>query len=66
MVDISFLATIASLISLTALEILLGIDNVIFLSILAAKLPEEKQATARRLGLLFAVATRLMLLTTLS
>ena len=66
MVDISFLATIASLISLTALEILLGIDNVIFLSILAAKLPEEKQATARRLGLLFAVATRLLLLTTLS
>jgi predicted tellurium resistance membrane protein TerC len=66
MVDISFLATIASLTSLTALEILLGIDNVIFLSILAAKLPEEKQATARRLGLLFAVATRLILLSTLS
>ena len=40
-----------SLLTLTAMEIVLGIDNVVFISILAGKLPLEQQPTARRLGL---------------
>lgn len=51
-----------SLLSLTALEIVLGIDNVIFISILAGKLPVELQAKARRLGLSLALITRVLLL----
>jgi predicted tellurium resistance membrane protein TerC len=43
-----------SLLTLTALEIVLGIDNVIFISILAGKLPKEQQAKARQIGLLLA------------
>jgi predicted tellurium resistance membrane protein TerC len=50
------------LLTLTVLEVVLGIDNVIFLSILAGKLPKAQQAKARRLGLLGAFATRLLLL----
>jgi len=48
--------------TLTALEIVLGIDNVVFLTILAGKLPREQQAAARRLGLGFALLTRIALL----
>ncbi len=51
-----------SLLTLTALEIVLGIDNVIFLSILAGKLPLEQQAKARRLGLTLAMFIRIGLL----
>jgi predicted tellurium resistance membrane protein TerC len=47
---------------LTVLEIVLGIDNIIFISILASKLPEEKRGTARKLGLLGAFVTRVLLL----
>jgi predicted tellurium resistance membrane protein TerC len=50
------------LLTLTALEIVLGIDNIIFISILSAKLPPEQQAKARRLGLIGAFVTRLGLL----
>ncbi len=52
----------ASLLTLTALEIVLGIDNLIFLSILAARLPPERQAGARRIGLVLALGLRLGLL----
>lgn len=52
--------------TLTALEIVLGIDNLIFLSILSNKLPKEQQATARRLGLFFAMFTRIGLLFSLT
>lgn len=52
----------AALISLTVLEIVLGIDNIIFISILAGKLPQHQQASARTTGLMLAVVTRLMLL----
>lgn len=52
----------AALLTLTALEIVLGIDNIIFISILSGKLPDEERAKARRLGLLGAVVTRLALL----
>lgn len=48
--------------TLTILEIVLGIDNLVFLSILSQKLPREQQAKARRLGLTLAWVTRLMLL----
>ena len=50
------------LLTLTALEIVLGIDNIIFISILSSKLPAEKQPRARRLGLLGAFFTRVLLL----
>src|SRR4051812_16642209 len=51
-----------SLISLIILEIILGIDNLVFLSILTEKLPEEQRSSARKVGLLFAWVTRLLLL----
>jgi predicted tellurium resistance membrane protein TerC len=54
------------LLTLVAMEIVLGIDNVIFLAVVAGKLPKEQQPKARRLGLLGALITRIMLLVTLS
>ncbi|MBS1200088.1 MAG: rane protein, TerC family, partial [Proteobacteria bacterium] len=51
-----------SFVTLTVLEIVLGIDNIIFLSILASRLPREEQARARVLGLGFAMLTRIALL----
>jgi predicted tellurium resistance membrane protein TerC len=51
-----------SLITLTVLEIVLGIDNIVFIAVLTQKLPAEQQAAARRLGIGFALVTRLMLL----
>ena len=50
------------LLTLTLLEIVLGVDNIIFISILAGKLPAEHRAKARRLGLLGAFFSRLLLL----
>jgi len=55
-----------ALLTLTALEIVLGIDNIVFISILAGKLPAEQQALARRVGLGLALITRLLLLLSLS
>lgn len=55
-----------ALLTLTVLEIVLGIDNVIFISILAGKLPAEQQARARTLGLALALITRLILLASIS
>ncbi|PKQ03666.1 MAG: hypothetical protein CVT73_15075 [Alphaproteobacteria bacterium HGW-Alphaproteobacteria-12] len=52
----------ASLATLTILEIVLGVDNLIFLSILASRLPAHQQKLGRRLGLGAAVVTRLLLL----
>ncbi|HEX6288312.1 MAG TPA: TerC family protein [Herpetosiphonaceae bacterium] len=54
------------LLTLTALEIVLGVDNVIFISILAAKLPHEQQARARTVGLALALITRILLLLSIS
>lgn len=51
-----------SLLTLTFLEIVLGIDNIVFISILAGKLPEALQAKARKIGLALALITRLILL----
>ncbi|HNQ72480.1 MAG TPA: TerC family protein [Verrucomicrobiota bacterium] len=51
-----------SLTTLTLLEIVLGIDNIIFISILSGKLPAARQAQARRMGLSLALITRILLL----
>ncbi len=61
--DFSFLVP---LITLIALEVVLGIDNVIFISILANKLPPDQQKRARRIGLLLAAVMRLGLLLLIS
>jgi predicted tellurium resistance membrane protein TerC len=55
-----------SLFTLTALEIVLGIDNIIFISILAGKLPPAQQDKARTLGLSLALITRILLLLSLT
>ena len=55
-----------SLLTLTAMEVVLGIDNVIFISILAGKLPPAQQPKARRLGLALALVLRLALLFAIS
>jgi predicted tellurium resistance membrane protein TerC len=55
-----------SLLTLSALEIVLGIDNLVFLAILAERLPEQQRPAARKLGLIFALATRLALLGSLT
>ena len=51
-----------SLLTLTFLEIVLGIDNIIFISIASGKLPEEKQKKATNIGLILAMALRIVLL----
>ncbi len=55
-----------SLLTLTVLEIVLGIDNIVFISILSGKLPESQQKKARQLGLALAMITRVLLLLSLS
>ncbi|MCW3120862.1 MAG: hypothetical protein JWQ38_354 [Flavipsychrobacter sp.] len=55
-----------SLITLTVLEIVLGIDNVIFISILSDKLPADQQEKGRKLGLAMAMITRILLLLSIS
>jgi predicted tellurium resistance membrane protein TerC len=58
--------TLVALATLTFLEIVLGVDNIIFISILSSRLPPARQAAARRLGLLLAMGTRILLLFSLS
>ena len=55
-----------ALATLTFLEIVLGVDNIIFISILSGKLPQDQQPRARRLGLLGAMLTRVALLFSLA
>ena len=52
--------------TLSALEIILGIDNIIFISVIANRLPVEIREKVRRFGLLFALVTRILLLLSLS
>lgn len=54
------------LLTLTALEIVLGVDNIVFISILSGKLPHARQARARTLGLALAMGTRILLLLSLT
>jgi predicted tellurium resistance membrane protein TerC len=60
------LPSLVALVSLAGLEIVLGIDNIIFIAILSGRLPAAQQATARRLGIGAAVVTRILLLLSLS
>src|SRR4029077_3073458 len=55
-----------ALATLTFLEIVLGVDNIIFISILSAKLPAKQQPLARRVGLLLAMGIRILLLFSLA
>ena len=54
--------SVISLLTLIALEVVLGIDNIVFISILSSKLPENEQKKARRLGILLAMVMRIGLL----
>jgi predicted tellurium resistance membrane protein TerC len=53
---------LVGLVTLTALELVLGIDNIIFIAILASRLPKEEQPRARQLGLMGALVTRILFL----
>lgn len=67
--DLAVLMTsenLIALMTLTLLEIVLGIDNIVFISILAGKLPKEQQNKARKLGLMLALVMRIMLLFSIS
>ncbi|HOX24355.1 MAG TPA: TerC family protein [Candidatus Krumholzibacteria bacterium] len=55
-----------ALLTLTALEIVLGIDNIIFISIISGRLPESRRARARTLGLAAAMVSRILLLASLA
>ena len=54
------------LLTLTALEIVLGVDNIVFISILSGKLPQKRRRSARRSGLALALVMRVLLLLSLS
>jgi len=57
---------VIALLTLTGLEIVLGIDNIVFISILVGKLPAAQQENARRIGLLLAMGMRILLLLAIS
>lgn len=63
--SLPFVSLLLGLLTLTAMEIVLGVDNIIFLAIVASKLPTEQQPKARRIGLIAALGTRLGLLASL-
>ncbi len=56
------IATLISLLTLSVLEIVLGIDNIIFISIITRKLPKEKQRSGRTIGLILALIMRIAML----
>jgi predicted tellurium resistance membrane protein TerC len=58
--------TLASLSTLIVLEVILGIDNVIFIAVLSGRLPEEQQAKAQRIGIALALLSRLALLASIA
>lgn len=60
------IASLISLLTLSILEIVLGIDNIIFISIIADRLPRERQKKARTLGLMLALIMRVLLLCSIS
>ena len=64
--DVFFTSSgLLALVTLTVLEIVLGVDNIIFISILSSKLPAAQQSRARRMGLLAAMGMRVLLLLSL-
>jgi predicted tellurium resistance membrane protein TerC len=62
MLDLFTSENLVALLTLTLLEVVLGIDNVIFISILAGRLPEHQRARARMVGLTLALVARILLL----
>lgn len=56
----------ASLLTLTVMEIVLGVDNLVLLAVMADRLPERRRGAARRIGLLAALGTRLALLSSIT
>ncbi|MBA4189764.1 MAG: tellurium resistance protein TerC [Planctomycetaceae bacterium] len=62
----SLSAILIGLLTLTAMEIILGVDNIVFLAIVVGKLPQDKQPKARKIGLAAALGTRLLLLFSLT
>jgi len=66
MVELFTTESLIALLTLSALEIVLGIDNIVFISILVAKLPPAEQPRARRIGLLLAMGMRIALLLAIS
>lgn len=64
--DLFSLENIVALLTLTALEVVLGIDNIVFVVVIANRLPQAVRDTARRLGLGLAMATRILLLLAIS
>ncbi len=63
---LSLVTVMLGLLTLTAMEIVLGVDNIIFLAIIAGRLPKEQQPKARKIGLAAALGTRLLLLLSIS
>ncbi len=55
-----------ALLTLSTLEIVLGVDNLVFISIAVSRLPQERRSSARRIGLVFACITRILLLLSLA
>ena len=53
---------LVALVTLTAMEIVLGVDNVVFIAVLTGRLPARRQLSARRLGLVLALGIRILLL----
>lgn len=66
MSELFTVANLVSLLILTVLEIVLGIDNIVFISILSGKLPEDQQGKARKVGLAVALISRIVLLFAIS
>jgi predicted tellurium resistance membrane protein TerC len=66
MIDLFSVENLVALLTLTSLEVVLGIDNIVFIAIVAGRLGPERRDSARLIGLSVAVVTRLLLLFTLS
>ncbi|MGI9518346.1 MAG: TerC family protein [Pirellulaceae bacterium] len=62
LVELLTVENLAALVALAAMEIVLGIDNLVYIAIVSSRLPKEQQPAARKLGLMMALVTRLMLL----
>src|SRR5688572_20433248 len=62
MAELLSATSLMAFVALTALEIVLGVDNLVFIAILSGRLPPEQRATARRLGLAMAAIGRIVLL----
>src|SRR5688572_18371946 len=58
----SLVHDLVALVALTAMEIVLGIDNIVFISVVSSRLPPEQQKQARQIGLLVAMGMRILLL----